>query len=105
MSCGFKFSSYEDNGLFFLFSFTLKARSCHGGDSVVAGGTGVVVFALGWAPTDNVVGHCVRPAVCPSVRPERRSHSKSWWISAISLKIGEMMHGTMEPEISWGDAQ
>ena len=32
-------------------------------------------------PTGIVVGHCVRPAVCPSVRPERRSRSNSLRIS------------------------
>ena len=40
----FKFSSYAANGLLFYFISTLKARSCHGGGSVVADIAGVVAF-------------------------------------------------------------
>ena len=47
-------------------------------------------------PTGIVVGHCVRPSVRLSVRPERRSRSNSLRISANIPKFGGMMHSTME---------
>ena len=48
----------------------------------------------------GTVGHCVRPSVCPSVRPEWCYHSNSLRISAMSLKCGEVVHSTMEQIIT-----
>ena len=42
MSYVFNVSSYDANGLLFTFISKLKAGSCHGGGSVIAGGAGVV---------------------------------------------------------------
>ena len=46
-------------------------------------------------PRGIIVGHCVRPSVCPSVRA-KRSRTNSLGISAISLKFAGMMHSTIE---------
>ena len=59
------------------------------------------------APTDIVVGHCVRPAgrlpVCSSVRPERRSRSNSLGFLAISLKFSGKMHSTIKQIAIYND--
>ena len=51
------------------------------------------IFTLGLHRPNGYCFRSLRPAVRPAVHPERRSHSNSLRVSAISLKLDAQYHG------------